>query len=338
MSGPSLSILIPTHDRPALLQEALDSVLHNGMEDIEIVVSDDSPGASAEAVVASFCDPRIRYTRNVSGTKAENWDHAIRQSSAPLVFKLDDDDRIRPGFLKRCCEILDREPDVASVYTGYTIFWPDGRKEEIIDRDFFPNGRVAGEVYLRGVLANEGGYPRTQKTAAVFRRSAARRIDYYQHASEDFAFSAALGLSGGVVYIPEALYEWRIQSGSGVRDLRKTWQLSDEACEGLLRLPREILLPEVKNDWERLVRAAQSALPLFYLRAAFVDIGWLEGWRFWNAMRQSGGCAWSPLVLFCLTVAAIVPRPLLRYGFGCYQHSRCLQRWMAGALARQNQN
>ena len=334
MTTPVVSVCIPTHDRPQFLREAIASVLDNGFADLEVIVSDDDPNSSGRPVVESIDDPRVRYLRNPNpGTKAGNWDCALGAATGRYAFKLDDDDRILPGFLTQCIAILEQEPDVASVYTGHRILRDDQiGAETIIDTSFFgATFRADGNAYWHGVLANEGGYPRNQKTAGVFRRETAQRLDYYRHASEDFAFSAALGLLGRVAYIPEVLYEWRVHRGSGVRNLLRTWQLSDEACEGLLQLPAGIVPEATKKDWSRCVALTRRALPLFYLRAAFIEGGVRDGWAFWNHLRRCEA-GWSPLILLGLIAATVTPLWVRRLFFDWYQRSPALQRIVLACL------
>lgn len=337
MTAPAVSVIIPTHDRPHLLREALASVLENDFSgELEIIVSDDSPSGSGQFVVEAAVDPRIRYVHPGPGTKSGNWQSGLAAATGRYVFKLDDDDRILPGFLERCAAWLDQEPAIASVYTGHRIRREgDERVEEIIDTAFFgPTGRVSGAAYWRGVLTNVGGYPRNQKTAGMFRREAAERLGGYRHASEDFVFSAALGLFGDVGYIPEVLYEWRIHGGSGVRNLERTWQLSDEACDGALQLPHDAVSESVRDEWQRAIMTARRALPLFYLRAAFDDGGVREGWSFWNVLRRDGASAWSLVTLAALVGATVTPRGVRRTFFRSYQKSPQLQRFAAWCLAK----
>lgn len=335
MTLPVVSVFIPTHDRPHFLREAIESVLDNGFGDIELVVSDDSESGSGQSVVESINDPRIRYLRNPPpSSMAGNWDYAVRATRGRYAFKLDDDDRILPGFLSQCVAILEHEPDVACVYTGHRILreWMPGA-ETVIDTKFFGTRfRAAGLAYLSGVLANEGGYPRNQKTAGVFRRAAAERLDFYRFTSEDFAFSAALGFFGQVAYIPEALYEWRVHRNSGARNLPQVWKQSDGACTGLLNLPPGVVPESFAEQWKSLVTTTRRALPLFYLRAAFIEGGIAEGWKFWGKMRQRGSAAWQPLVLLCLVGATVTPGFVRRGLFDWYQRSPLLQRLAATLL------
>lgn len=331
MTAPVLSVLIPTHDRPQFLREAIGSILGDGFADFEIIISDDSSTGSAAEVVAAFHDSRLRYFANPApGTKAGNWDYAARQARGRYCFKLDDDDRILPGLLSRCVAILENEPDVASVYTAYRVLIFGGEKlertETVIDDIFFgAMGRVSGTAYARAVLANEGGYPRNQKTAGMFRRDCAERLDFFRLASEDFAFSAALGLFGRVAYVSEVLYEWRIHSGSGVRNLEKTYRLSDESCEGLLRLPGGIIPESERDGWERLVRTVRRALPLFYLEEAF-GANRATGLEFWRYLKRENIPAPGAAITLCYLAGICLPNRLFRLLREAYQRSTWLQR------------
>lgn len=331
MIPPVVSVVIPTHDRPAFLREALISVLENGFPGtLEIIVSDDSATGSARPVVEALGETRIRYVRNPESGMIGNWDFGLRHATGRYATKLDDDNRFRPGFLQRCVAVLESEPEVASVYTAHDIIRvPERTNETVVDRDFFGSGRVDGFVYARAVLTNEGGYPRNQKTSAVFRIEAARQLDFYRFAREDFAFSAALGLCGAVAYLPEVLYEWRIHAGSGIQDLYRTFRASRAACEGLLHLPVEVVQPERAVAWERAVRQSQGALPLCYLRTAFVEYDRATAWKLWRQLC-AGKEATPPVVLaLCVGAGMVLPQALVAGVFSLYRRSGSLQ-----ALAR----
>jgi len=61
-----LSICIPTYNRAAFLGEALDSVIRQATDEVEIVVSDNASTDNTEALVREYQArfPRIRYHKN----------------------------------------------------------------------------------------------------------------------------------------------------------------------------------------------------------------------------------------------------------------------------------
>jgi glycosyltransferase involved in cell wall biosynthesis len=63
---PLVSIVIATHDRPALLRQAIISVLRGVYQQFQIIVTDDAGPIDNRQVVESFQDSRIRYRRNAT--------------------------------------------------------------------------------------------------------------------------------------------------------------------------------------------------------------------------------------------------------------------------------
>ena len=61
MSSPLVTVVIPTRDRPHLVDRAIDSVLSQTIDDFEILVVDDG---STEAYRPSSNDPRITLLRH----------------------------------------------------------------------------------------------------------------------------------------------------------------------------------------------------------------------------------------------------------------------------------
>lgn len=116
-----VSVIIPTHNRPALLGGAIRSVLNQTFQDFELLVVDDASDDNPEHVVRSFADPRIRFVRHTvaqGGGAARNT--GIRDTSGMYVAFLDDDDVWYPQKLALQVPLLDHGPaNLALVYGGY---------------------------------------------------------------------------------------------------------------------------------------------------------------------------------------------------------------------------
>lgn len=108
------SIIIPTHDRPALLPRAVESARRAGAE-VEIVVVDDGSTDETSAVCASFPDivyVRLEERHGVGRARAAG----IAASSGTYISFLDDDDARLPGTIDRQMAILEARPEAALVY------------------------------------------------------------------------------------------------------------------------------------------------------------------------------------------------------------------------------
>lgn len=90
---PSLSIIIPTHNRPQLLQRAIRSALAQTLPDIEIIVVDD--GSKPPVALSDYPQVKIiRLSPNQGGAAARNRGAEI--AKARWITYLDDDDELMP--------------------------------------------------------------------------------------------------------------------------------------------------------------------------------------------------------------------------------------------------
>ena len=110
---PRISICIPAYRQVEFLRETLVSVREQTFQSYEVVITDDSPNGEVEELVGSYLsDSRWRYRRNtVPLGSPENWNEAIRLSSAPLVKLLHHDDKFAgPEALGRFVAMMDDNP------------------------------------------------------------------------------------------------------------------------------------------------------------------------------------------------------------------------------------
>lgn len=114
----TVSVLIPAF-RPTFLGQAIASVLAQGHEDFELIVSDDSGGDALLPVVERFRDPRIRYvtTAGREGGK-ENMRRLWLEARFDLVKYLFDDDILMPHALGELADEAAASPDASFVFGG----------------------------------------------------------------------------------------------------------------------------------------------------------------------------------------------------------------------------
>ncbi|WP_416366214.1 glycosyltransferase family 2 protein [Sphingomonas aerolata] len=98
---PGISVVIPTHLRPALLQEAIDSVLAQTLPPSEIVVVDDADDRDTKDVVARSSQAAsfaIRHVANAAGGVCHSRNIGASAATGAWVAMLDDDDTWAPSF------------------------------------------------------------------------------------------------------------------------------------------------------------------------------------------------------------------------------------------------
>lgn len=116
-TGPKVTAIVPTYNRPELLARALASIRNQRYQNIEIVVVNDA-GTDVGPVVADNCGPRpcrlIHHEHNRGLAAARNT--ALRAARGKIMAYLDDDDTWLPDHVARLVAVL-RSPGVQFAYT-----------------------------------------------------------------------------------------------------------------------------------------------------------------------------------------------------------------------------
>jgi len=137
-SSPFISVVVPTHNRPEMLAEALASVRAQTFTDYEIIAvsngeSDDVRRASHESATAY--DARYFTLPDGNASVARNF--GIEHANGEWIALLDDDDLWLPNKLER--QIAEAERTGADMVTcDFVEFFQDGR--EFIRRHRCPEG------------------------------------------------------------------------------------------------------------------------------------------------------------------------------------------------------
>jgi glycosyltransferase involved in cell wall biosynthesis len=163
----TVSVIIPTYDRPTLLPRAIESARAAGTN-VEIVVVDDGSTDNTRRVCRQLRD--VVYVRNerrlrVGGARRSG----IEASSGEFLSFLDDDDVRLPGSLDLQSRALEENPLVGLAYgpvhrgaadlslTGHTlprecvigdVFW------ELLQENFIPS---ISAVFRRSAFTSVGG-------------------------------------------------------------------------------------------------------------------------------------------------------------------------------------
>lgn len=152
-----VSIIIPTHNRAALLPRAIESAKASGA-DVEVIVVDDaSTDATREVCGRSEGIRYLRLDHNSGVSRARN--AGIMASSAEFVAFLDDDDLRLPGSIDRQLQLLSEHHDASFVYGPVQAIgangnlWESNRQPaELLTGDIFWRLLDGNFIYVPSVL------------------------------------------------------------------------------------------------------------------------------------------------------------------------------------------
>jgi len=169
--APAVSVLIGAYNSAATLQRAIDAVLAQTVEDLELLLIDDgSRDATAQLIAAAVeSDDRVRaltMERNVGISRSLN--EGLRAARAPVVAVQDADDFSAPERLARQLAVLQARPELAVV--GSRMDEIDEAGRPLAPRTSFRAGDVNGVLLRFNPIPN---------TSSAFRREVALALGGY---------------------------------------------------------------------------------------------------------------------------------------------------------------
>lgn len=252
---PTLTVIIPTRNRHALLREAIHSCFADLPTGVEVMVSDNASTDATPEVAKEFSG--LRYVRRERLLPmAEHWNQCVAECTSSFIKVLCDDDWVLPGALKRELSYLEADLSLAAVASAR---WETNPQKERLTRkgparDFI----LRGEPLFARMLVEENllGPP----SAVMFQREKFRGFPASYEYAADWAAWILLAEKGDPV-------QFLAEPGCGFRlhDSNLTNHHVEEGTDfvEVMALRRECL------------RRMPGAMPF----AARVYYGWIFGYR-----------------------------------------------------------
>ncbi len=259
---PTVSIVLPTYNRLALLRVAVDSVRAQTFGDWELIVADDgSDDGTLELLDALAAeDPRVvvvRLPHTANLPRIRN--AAIARARGEWVAFLDSDDAWRADKLQAHLEAHRANPSARWSYSGRSIM--DSAGETLPDARFTTWRPHSGQI-ARLLLTHEAmvAFP-----SVVVERALLEEVGGMDEAlvfSTDYDLELRLAARAECVCIPEPLVRVRVHAGSTTR--RRV-----EVNESFIRVYAKFAEADGSPEVRRICRRQQA----FY--AAHAALGWI---------------------------------------------------------------
>lgn len=165
-----ISVIIPNYNYSHYLNETVQSVLSQNYSDLECIIVDDGSTDNSREVILELekKDKRVRSVFKKNGGLSSARNAGIKVAKGDYIAFLDADDLWKPEKLQNQIVCLQKNKDSNFVFSNYTGFYPDGRKEdfkhEFGNPDFFdfirqnPVAGSASSVLIAKTIINKTGY------------------------------------------------------------------------------------------------------------------------------------------------------------------------------------
>jgi glycosyltransferase involved in cell wall biosynthesis len=216
-----VSVIVPNYSHAPHLPERLESIIGQGVSDIEIILLDDCSTDGSLEILEAFvaAEPRARLVANAvnSGSAFRQWRKGLALARGRYVWIAESDDAARPGFLRTLMDLLDRHPVAVLAYCqsemideqgrslGLPLDWTSDLDPHRWQRPYVATGRdeIARALVHKNTIPNVSG--------VLFRNTSdlAEAIDTEMRLCGDWLAYVRLCGRGDVAYSPEPLNLWR---------------------------------------------------------------------------------------------------------------------------------
>ena len=222
---PLVSVIIPTYNRAALLQETIESVLQQTYPHIEVIVADDGSADDTKTCITNLGDHRVKFlSLEHSGHPGVARNQAVAKSTGDWIAFIDSDDLWATRKLEWQVKRLFEE----------NKHWSFGGFNEMGKQDPPGSRTVNSNDLVKDILDNK--IPVFIGTIMV-RRSVFQAVGGFSEETniafrEDFDLALRLSLHSDPVILPEILTRVREHRGRSTNQLdnsyQKTWQVYEK--------------------------------------------------------------------------------------------------------------
>ena len=223
-----ISVVIPTHRRPAMARAAALSALNQTWPEVEVILVSDGPDALTRAAVADL-GQRFRYLEldcNQGPAAARN--AGAQASRGTWLAFLDDDDLMMPERLEKQMALAD--PDQPWKMISCRAWYRHGNRH-----DLWPRAPISGQqdvadyILVRPSLLGRPGVISIQ--SLLLHRSVMEQVPFSSHVEhEDWAWLLEAWHTYGVrvCFVWEPLIIYNIDTAGISRSRRLNWKESLE--------------------------------------------------------------------------------------------------------------
>ena len=120
-TDPLVTVIIPVYNADPYLRTALDSVLDQTYENLQIIIVDDGSTDNGMDTINGVLDHRVTIFRQANSGKSIAMNLALRQAKGKYYAVQDADDVSAPQRIEKLVDIMENAPHIGAVFSGYDL-------------------------------------------------------------------------------------------------------------------------------------------------------------------------------------------------------------------------
>jgi glycosyltransferase involved in cell wall biosynthesis len=245
-SDPLVSVVMPCYNSEAYLEQAIESILGQSLQDLELIVVDDNSTDDSVRLIEQFVGRTVRLIRHPANMGiSRSLNDGIRASCADFIARMDSDDISDRHRLEEQVEVMLSDPRIAVLGTGVNVVDQDGNfiychinptEDSTIRESFGSTFPIwSGSQMWRMSKLREAGL-----------------FDERVPVCEDLELTLRLCLVGKTGNVRRPLYTYR-KNTSGAFNLSQKSQIQ------MVTLARRVFILKNRNAWRDLDRLYDRA-------------------------------------------------------------------------------
>jgi glycosyltransferase involved in cell wall biosynthesis len=231
-ASPLVSAVIPVYNGRNYLRQAIESVLHQTYQPIELVVVDDGSTDDSREVLASYGE-RLSVICQPNRGVASARNAGIRAARGEWVAFLDQDDWWMPEKIERQVRAAAADEAIGLVHADLHHY--DDTLGRYVER-FSPGGsdHLSGWCYEQLLLGNGIFNCTAMVSTAVLQRLGGFNEEMPGNTVQDYELWLRVARDSKVAYVPDKLAVYRLHPGQGMWKVQKYLAAELEVLERFL--------------------------------------------------------------------------------------------------------
>lgn len=210
--APLISVVVPTYNRAALLDQAINSVLQQDYQQWELLVVDDGSTDDTMAVLRTYeKEPRIRGFSQPNSGQAVARNRGLREASGQFIAFLDSDNLWLPHKLATQAAYLASHPEVDVLYGDIETIDIEGRVLAGPSAQARHSGMVWKQLLVDNFVNFNTSVVRTEKLREV------GGMDESVRRADDYDLWLRLSTVARFQYLPGVVAQYRV-AGARISD------------------------------------------------------------------------------------------------------------------------
>ncbi len=292
---PLVSIVTPSFNQVAFLEQTIQSVLSQDYPNLEYWVVDGGSTDGSLAIIQRYADQLSGWLSEPDQGQGDAINKGFRRCQGEIVAWLNSDDIYRPGSIRRAVEVLQAHPEVGLVYSDVDSIDPQG---EVFNR----------MTYAQWGLQDLMAFNMLGQVSVFFRRSILEKeglLDLSYHFLLDHHLWLRMALETQMKYVPGEVWA-AARMHPGAKNVAQAERFGEEAYRLVEWMRSDSRFEPLWDQNRHQVWAGAHRLNAFYLLDGGSPGKALKAywWAFWHHpstalkdWRRIGYALLSPLKL-----------------------------------------